>query len=168
MRTGAEGVYAIGDLVGSAQLAHVASHEGILAVEHLAGTDSVEPMNYDQVPSCTYCVPEVASVGLTEAEAKKRGHQVRTAKFPFTAIAKATILGETEGFVKVVGAAKHDELLGVHIVGPRATELIAAAAVALRLESTVEELFHTIHAHPTLSEALGEAALGVHGRSIHF
>jgi dihydrolipoamide dehydrogenase len=168
MRTGAEGVYAIGDLVGSAQLAHVASHEGILAVEHLAGTDSVEPMNHDQVPSCTYCVPEVASVGLTEAEAKKRGHQVRTAKFPFTAIAKAAILGETEGFVKVVGAAKHDEFLGVHVVGPRATELIAAAAVALRLESTVEELFHTIHAHPTLSEALGEAALGVHGRSIHF
>lgn len=166
LRTGQEGVYAIGDIVNSPQLAHVASHEGILAVDHLAG-QHVSPMNYDHVPACTYCDPEVASVGLTEAEARKRGHDVRVAKFPFTAIAKAAILGDTSGFVKIVGDKKHDELLGVHVIGPRATELIAEAGTALRLESTVEELFHVIHAHPTLSEAVGEAALGIHGRSIH-
>ena len=167
MRTGEEAVYAIGDIVNSAQLAHVASHEGTVAVEHIAGLNHVEPVNYDQVPACTYCSPEIGSVGLTEAEARRRGHDVRVAKFPFTAIAKAAILGETGGFVKVVGDAKYDELLGVHAIGPRATELIAEASVALRLESTVEELFHAIHAHPTLSEAVAEAALGVHGRSIH-
>jgi dihydrolipoamide dehydrogenase len=166
LRTGEPGVYAIGDIVNSPLLAHVASHEGILAVDHLAG-QHVEPMNYDQVPSCTYCDPEVASVGLTEAEARKRGHDVRVAKFPFAAIAKAAILGDSDGFVKIVGDKKHDELLGVHAIGPRATELIAEAGTALRLESTVEELFHAVHAHPTLSEAIGEAALGIHGRSIH-
>jgi dihydrolipoamide dehydrogenase len=166
LRTGQQGVYAIGDIVNTPWLAHVASHEGILAVDHLAGKP-VEPMNYDQVPSCTYCDPEVASVGLTEAEARKRGHDVQTFKFPFTAIAKAAILGETDGFLKIVGDRKHDELLGVHVIGPRATELIAEAGTALRLESTVEELFHAVHAHPTLSEAMGEAALGLHNRSIH-
>ncbi|MGD8376950.1 MAG: FAD-dependent oxidoreductase, partial [Acidobacteriota bacterium] len=168
LRTGEPGVYAIGDIVATAQLAHVASHEALVAVDHLAGRDHVEPMNHDQVPACTYCTPEVASVGLTEAAAKERGYDVRVAKFPFTAIAKAAILGSTEGFVKIVGDTKYDELLGVHVIGPRATELIAEASVALRLESTVEELFHAIHAHPTLSEAVGEAALAVHGRSIHF
>jgi dihydrolipoamide dehydrogenase len=167
LRTGEEGIYAIGDIVATPLLAHVASHEAITAVEHLAGVNHVEPMNYDQVPACTYCSPEIASVGLSEAEAKRRGHDVRVAKFPFTAIAKAAILGETEGFVKIVGEARHDELLGMHVIGPRATELIAEATVALRLESTVEELFHAVHAHPTLSEAVGEAALGVHGRTIH-
>lgn len=167
MQTGEPGVYAIGDIVATPLLAHVASHEGMVAVEHLAGKHPAEPMNYDQVPACTYCQPEIASVGLTEAEAKRRGHSVRVAKFPFGAIAKAAILGEPDGFVKIVGDTKHDELLGVHAIGPRATELIAEAAVALRLESTVEELFHAVHAHPTLSEAIAEAALGVHGRSIH-
>jgi dihydrolipoamide dehydrogenase len=166
LRTGEPGVYAIGDIVASPLLAHVAHHEGMLAVDHLAGKH-VEPMNYDQVPSCTYCDPEVASVGLTEAEAKKRGHDVRTFKFPFAAIAKAAILGETDGFVKIVGDRKHDELLGMHVVGPRATELIGEGVAALRLESTVEELFHAVHAHPTLSEAVGEAALGIHDRSLH-
>jgi len=167
MQTGEPGVYAIGDIVATPLLAHVASHEAMVAVEHLAGKHPAEPMNYDQVPACTYCQPEIASVGLTEAEAKRRGHSVRVAKFPFGAIAKAAILGEPDGFVKIVGDTKHDELLGVHAIGPRATELIAEAAVALRLESTVEELFHSVHAHPTLSEAIAEAALGVHGRSIH-
>ena len=167
MQTGEPGIYAIGDIVATPLLAHVASHEAIVAVEHLAGKHRPEPMNYDQVPACTYCQPEIASVGLTEAEAKRRGHSVRVAKFPFGAIAKAAILGEPDGFVKIVGETKHDELLGVHAIGPRATELIAEAAVALRLESTVEELFHAVHAHPTLSEAIAEAALGVHGRSIH-
>jgi dihydrolipoamide dehydrogenase len=167
MQTGEPGVYAIGDIVATPLLAHVASHEAMVAVEHLAGKHPVEPMNYDQVPACTYCQPEIASVGLSEAEAKRRGHSVRVAKFPFGAIAKAAILGETDGFVKIVGDTKYDELLGVHAIGPRATELIAEAAVALRLESTVEELFHAVHAHPTLSEAIAEAAMGVHGRSIH-
>lgn len=168
MQTAEPGVYAIGDIVATAQLAHVASHEAMIAVEHLAGQGHVEPMNYDRVPACTYCSPEVGSVGLTEAEAKNRGYDVRVASFPFTANAKAAILGSTAGFVKIVGETKYDELLGVHAIGPRATELIAEASVALRLESTVEELFHAIHAHPTLSEAVAEAALGVHGRSIHF
>jgi len=167
MQTGEPGIYAIGDIVATPLLAHVASHEAMVAVEHLAGKHRPEPMNYDQVPACTYCQPEIASVGLSEAEAKRRGHSVRVAKFPFGAIAKAAILGEPDGFVKIVGDTKHDELLGVHAIGPRATELIAEAAVALRLESTVEELFHAVHAHPTLSEAIAEAALGVHGRSIH-
>ncbi len=167
MRTGEDWVYAIGDLLPTQQLAHVASHEGIVAVESIAGRNP-RPIDYTRMPGATYCDPEVASIGLTEKEARSRGHKVRTGRFPFAAVGKASIIGATEGFVKIVGAEKYDELLGIHVVGPKATELIAEASVALRLESTVEELFHAIHAHPTLSEAMGEAALNLHARGIHF
>ena len=166
MRTGEPGVYAIGDILKTQALAHVASHEGIVAVEHAAGGDP-HPIDYDRIPSCTYCQPEVASIGLSEAEAIRRGHDVAVGKFPFTAIGKAKILNDTRGFVKIVAEKKYDEVLGVHIIGPHATELIAEATAALNLEATAESLFHAVHAHPTLSEAMGEAALGVHGRPIH-
>jgi dihydrolipoamide dehydrogenase len=166
MRTGEDGVYAIGDIVASPALAHVASHEGIVAVEHAAGLDPL-PVDYDRVPSCTYCSPEVASVGLSEERARERGLDVKVGRFPFSAIGKAKILNDTRGFVKIVCDRRHDEVVGVHIVGPHATELIAEATAALNLEATAESLFHTIHAHPTLSEAMGEAALAVHDRPIH-
>jgi len=165
MRTGEPSVYAIGDLLPTPALAHVASHEGIVAAEAIAGRDP-SPINYDQIPSCTYSEPEVASIGLTEQAARARGHKVRVGRFPFSAIAKASIQGTTEGFVKLVGAEAYDELLGIHIVGPKATELIGEGGLALRLESTVEDLYHAIHAHPTLSEAIGEAALVLHARGI--
>ncbi len=165
-RTAEPGVYAIGDLLPTPALAHVASHEGILAVEHAAGHDPV-PIDYDRIPSCTYCLPEVASIGLTEEAARQRGHDVVAARFPFTAIGKAKILDDTRGFVKIVSGRPHDEVLGVHIIGPHATELIAEASAALSLEATTESIFRVIHAHPTLSEAMGEAALAVHGRAIH-
>jgi dihydrolipoamide dehydrogenase len=167
MRTGEDGVYAIGDIVKTPALAHVASHEGILAVEHAAGKNPI-PIDYDKIPSCTYCDPEVAAIGLSEAEARKRGYDVTVGTFPFTAIGKAKILDDTRGFVKIVSERKHDEVLGVHIIGPHATELISEATAALNLEATAESLFHAVHAHPTLAEALGEAALAVHGRAIHF
>ncbi len=166
MRTGEPGVYGIGDVLKTQALAHVASHEGIVAVEDIAGRNP-RAINYDRVPSCTYCSPEIASIGLTEEEAKKRGHEVAVGIFPFSAIGKAKIENETTGFVKIVGEKKYDEVLGVHIIGPHATELISEATAALNLEATAEALFHAIHAHPTLSEAMGEAALAVHGRPIH-
>jgi dihydrolipoamide dehydrogenase len=165
-RTHEEGVYAIGDLLPTQWLAHVASMQGVLAVEHIAGADP-RPIDYDQVPSCTYCWPEVASIGLSESKAREKGYEVRTGTFPFSASGKAYIIGESVGFVKIVGEAKYDEILGVHIVGPHATELIAEAEAALRGELTAEELIHTIHAHPTLHEAIHEAAEGVHGAMIH-
>ena len=161
-RTHEEGVYAIGDLLPTQWLAHVASMQGVLAVEHIAGANP-RPIDYDQVPSCTYCWPEVASIGLSEPKAREQGYDVRTGVFPFSASGKASIIGESIGFVKIVGEAKYDEILGVHIVGPHATELIAEAEAALRGELTAEELIHTIHAHPTLHEAIHEAAEGVHG-----
>jgi dihydrolipoamide dehydrogenase len=166
MRTAVPSIYAIGDVVDTPWLAHVAMQEGILAVEHMAG-EEVRPLNYDHVPSCTYCDPEVGSVGLSEAEARDRGFEVATGKFPFTALGKAAILGKTAGFVKVVRDTKYDELLGVHIVGAHATDLIAEACVALKIESTTEELMRTMHAHPTLSEAVGEAAHAALGHAIH-
>jgi len=162
MRAAEPNVYAIGDVVPSPLLAHVASKEGCLAAEHIAGRDP-HPINYDRVPNCTYCEPEIGSVGLTEAKAKERGYQVKVGKFPFSALGKAMILGETEGFVKVVTDAKYDEVLGVHIIGPHATDLLAEACVAMGLEATAEELGHIMHAHPTLSEAVMEAAEAVHG-----
>ncbi|HEV7842084.1 MAG TPA: FAD-dependent oxidoreductase, partial [Pyrinomonadaceae bacterium] len=165
-RTGEPNVYAIGDVIPTPWLAHLASKEGILAVEQIAG-EKAQPINLRHVPSCTYCDPEVASVGLTEAAARKEGYDVKVAKFPFSASGKARILGEEEGFVKVVSETKYDELLGVHIIGPHATELIAEACVALQLESTAEELGRTMHAHPTISEAVMEAAEGIHGLTIH-
>jgi dihydrolipoamide dehydrogenase len=170
-RTSVAGISAIGDVItmgtgAHPQLAHLSSAEGIVLAERLAGRD-VRPIDYDQVPFCTYCEPEIGSIGLTEAEAKARGFDVRVGTFPFGVLGRAKMANETEGFVKIVAEAKYDELLGVHMIGPRATELVAEAAVALRCESTVEELIRTIHAHPTMSEAVGEAAHAVHGSAIH-
>lgn len=166
MKTAEDWVYAIGDIVDTPWLAHLASKEGILAIDHLKGNDP-RPINYDHVPNCTYCSPEVASVGLTERAAKEQGYDVKTGVFPFSAIGKASILGQTEGFVKIVAESKYDELLGLHIVGPKATELITEGTVAMNLESTVDELIYTIHPHPTLAEAVGEAAHAVTGHTIH-
>jgi dihydrolipoamide dehydrogenase len=166
-RTGEPNVYAIGDVIPTPWLAHLASKEGILAVEQIAG-QHVEPINMRQVPSCTYCDPEVASVGLTEQKARDEGFDVKTAKFPFSASGKARILGEEEGFVKIVADQKYDEILGIHIIGPHATEIIHEGIVAMRLESTAEELGRTIHAHPTVSESVMEAAEGIHDMTIHF
>ena len=167
MRTGEPGVYAIGDILATPALAHVASHEGIVVAEHAAG-EKPAPLNYDRVPSCTYCRPEIASIGLTEAAARERGHDVAVGRFPFSAVGKAKILDDTRGFVKIVAEKRYDEVLGVHIIGPHATELIAEATAALNLEATTEAILHAIHAHPTLAEAMGEAALAVHDRAIHF
>ncbi|HEX2831978.1 MAG TPA: dihydrolipoyl dehydrogenase [Thermoanaerobaculia bacterium] len=167
MRTGEPGVYAIGDIVPTPALAHCASAEGILAVEHIAGKD-VRPINYDHVPNATYTDPEVASVGLTEKKARERGYDVKIGKFPFTANSKAKIIGDGGGLVKYVVDAKYDEILGVHIVGPKATELIVEACAALELEATAESIAKTMHAHPTLSEALMEAAEDVAGHAIHY
>jgi dihydrolipoamide dehydrogenase len=170
-RTGVPGISAIGDVItmgtgAHPQLAHLSSAEGILLAERLAGRE-VRPLNYDQVPGCTYCDPEIGSIGLTEKEAAARGFDVRVGTFPFGVLGRAKIAGETEGFVKIVAEKKYDEVLGVHMIGPRATELVSEAAVALRLECTVEELIRTIHAHPTMSEAIGEAAHAAHGAAIH-
>jgi dihydrolipoamide dehydrogenase len=169
-RSSVPGISAVGDVITMggphAQLAHLSSMEGIVLAERIAGHD-VQPINYDHVPACTYCEPEIGSVGLTEQAAIARGYDVRVGTFPFNVLGRAKIAGETEGFVKIVGDRKYDELLGVHIIGPRATEVIAEATVALRLESTVEELIRTIHAHPTMAEAVGEAAHAVHGAAIH-
>jgi dihydrolipoamide dehydrogenase len=167
MRTTEPGVYAIGDVVPTPMLAHVASAEGILAVEHMAGQEVV-PINYDLTPNATYCYPEVASVGLTEKKARERGYDVKTGIFPFSAITKASISEEQGlGMCKMVAEKKYDEVLGVHLVGPHATELLAEACVALRLETTTEEIGRTIHAHPTLSEILHEAAEITLGHPIH-
>ncbi len=166
MQTKVPHVYAIGDIVRTPWLAHVASAEGILAVNHLAGKH-VEAIDYRKTPSCTYCAPEVASVGLTEHAAREAGYEVKTGRFPFSAIGKAMIVGETEGFVKIVGENTYDEVLGVHIIGPKATELIAEACLGMKLETTVEEISKTVHAHPTLSEAMLEAAHSVYDEAIH-
>jgi dihydrolipoamide dehydrogenase len=170
-RTNVPGISAVGDVIslgkpGHPQLAHVSSAEGILAAERIAGL-TTRPLNYDHVPACTYCDPEIGSVGLTEREARERGYDVRIGTFPFGVLGRAKIAGETDGFVKIVAEAKNDELLGVHMIGMRSTELVAEATVALRLESTVEELVRAIHAHPTMAEAVGEAAHAVHGAAIH-
>ena len=159
-------VYAIGDVIDTAWLAHLASKEGIMVVEKIAGK-KVEPIKQNLVPNCTYCDPEVASVGLTEAKAKEMGYDVKVGKFPLSASGKARILGETDGFVKIVSEKKYDEVLGVHIVGAHATELLAEACVAMALETTADELGRVIHAHPTVSETVMEAAEGVHDLAIH-
>ncbi|MBV9241160.1 MAG: dihydrolipoyl dehydrogenase [Acidobacteria bacterium] len=164
--TAEPGIYAIGDVLPTAQLAHLASKEGILVVEKIAGK-KVEPIKHHLVPNCTYCDPEVASVGLTEARAKEQGYDVKIGKFPFSASGKARILGETDGFVKIVAEKKYDEVLGVHIIGPHATELLAEACVGMALETTADELGRIMHAHPTVSESVMEAAEGVHDLTIH-
>jgi dihydrolipoamide dehydrogenase len=165
-RTSVPSIYAIGDVIPTPWLAHVASQEGILAVEHMAGRP-VRPIDYGLTPFVTFCEPEVAHVGLTEAEARERGYEVAVGKFPFTALGKALILGKTAGFVKIVRETKYDEVLGVHIIGAHATDLIAEACVALHLETTNQEIIETIHAHPTLGEAIHEAAHAAAGHSIH-
>ena len=166
MQTNVPSIYAIGDCVPTLQLAHVSSAEGIVAVEHIAGRNP-HPLNYDQMPRAVYSHPEVASTGLTEAQAREKGHSVRVVKFPFMACSKAVIHGERDGFVKMVVDETYDALLGVQIIGPGATELIAEAVLALRLECTAEEFSRTVHAHPTLSESLMEAAHAVSGMPIH-
>jgi dihydrolipoamide dehydrogenase len=169
-KTSVPGISAIGDVITMGgphyQLAHVSSMEGIVVAERIAG-HAVQPINYDHVPRCTYTEPEIGSVGLTESQAKAQGHDVRVGTFPFRALARARMAGETDGFVKIVAEKKYDEILGVLIIGPRATELVAEAVMALRMEVTVEELVRTIHAHPTMSEAVGEAAHAAHGAAIH-
>lgn len=167
MQTTEPGVYAIGDVVPTPMLAHVGSSEGILAIEHLAGK-KVEPINYDRVPSATYCYPEVASVGLTEKKAKERGYDVKVGIAPFGAVTKSAISDESIGLVKYVSDKKYDEVLGIHIIGPHATELLAEACVAMRLETTTEEIAKTMHAHPTLSEIMREGAEATLGHPIHF
>jgi dihydrolipoamide dehydrogenase len=167
MQTDEPGVYAIGDIVaGSPLLAHVASMEGMVAVTHAAGKP-VEPLNYQQVPSCTFCEPQIGSVGMSERAAHDAGHSVRVGKFPFSANSKATILGAREGFVKIVCDDQYGEILGVHAIGPGATELVAEPTLAMRLEGTGVDISHTVHAHPTLAEAMLEAAHAVYGVAIH-
>ncbi|TPE68928.1 dihydrolipoyl dehydrogenase [Halalkalibacterium halodurans] len=160
-------IYAIGDVIGGMQLAHVASHEGILAVEHM--TDhKPEPLNYLTVARCVYSHPEMASIGLSEAEAKEKGYEVKVGTFPFQAIGKALVYGESDGFVKILSDKKTDDLLGVHMIGPHVTDMISEAALAKVLDAAHWEVAQTIHPHPTLSEVVGEAALAVDGKAIHF
>jgi len=167
MRTAEPGIYAIGDIVmGYPQLAHSGAMEGIVAVTHIAGKPA-KPVNVLRIPNATYCHPEIGSVGLTEAKAKEQGYEVKVGKFPFTANSRASIVGQHDGFVKIVTDAKHGEILGVHIIGPTATELIAESVVALELECTAEELANIIHAHPTLSEAMLDGANAVFGMAIN-
>jgi len=166
METSVKGVYAIGDMAGPPLLAHKAMAEGVLVAEIIAG-QRPHPVDYGNVPSCTYCRPQIASIGLTQAKAKEGGRELAVGKFPFTASGKAVALGETEGFVKVVADKATGEILGVHIIGPEATEMIHEFAVGRTLEATLEEMMHTIHAHPTLSEAALEATLAALGQAIH-
>jgi dihydrolipoamide dehydrogenase len=166
-RTGEPGVYAIGDLAGAPWLAHKASHEGVVCVEKIAGLD-VHPMDFSNIPGCTYCRPQIASVGLTEARAKSDGHDIRVGRFPFIGNGKAIAMGEPEGLVKVVFDAKTDELLGAHMIGAEVTEMIQGFAIARTLETTEEDLMHTVFPHPTVSETMHEAVLDAYGRVIHF
>src|SRR6476646_1055134 len=168
MRTKEPHVYAIGDIVGGLWLAHTAGHEGLTAVHTIAGDVDVHDFDYNSQPRATYCRPEIASIGLTEAQAKEKGHTVKIGKVPFQAIAKAIIGGEYEGFAKVITDATTDDTLGVHVVGPHATDLIAEASLAFQLDATAWEIGGSTHAHPTLSEVIGEAAMAVDGRSINF
>jgi dihydrolipoamide dehydrogenase len=167
METAEPGVYAIGDIVaGLPQLAHVGAMCGIVAVTKIAGKPA-RPVRRERIPACTYCEPQIGSVGLTEAAAKEKGLSVKVGKFPFSANSKASIVNEHEGFVKVVADAKYGEVLGVHIIGPQATELIAEAVTAMELEATVDEMMFTIHAHPTLAEAMLDGFGAVEGMAIN-
>jgi dihydrolipoamide dehydrogenase len=169
MRTSTDGVYAIGDLVGPLLLAHAASEQGVVAVETMAGKREEDGPAVDptRVPICIYCLPEVAAVGLTEAEARDRGYGVRVGKFPFRALGKAMASGHTEGFVKIVSEDRYGGVLGVHLIGAGVTELVAEAGLARSLEATTAELVGTVHAHPTMAEALREAALDAEGRAVN-
>ena len=167
-RTGEPGIYAIGDLAGAPWLAHKAMHEGVICVEKIAGVKDVHAMDTSKIPGCTYCTPQVASVGLTEAAAKEKGHQVKVGKFPFIGNGKAIALGEPEGFVKTVFDAKTGELLGAHMIGAEVTELIQGYSIARTLESTEAELMQSVFPHPTLSEMMHESVLDAYGRALHF
>ena len=167
-RTGEPGVYAIGDIAGAPWLAHKASHEGVMCVEKIAGLNDVHPIDWTNIPGCTYCRPQIASVGLTEARAKSEGHEVRVGRFPFIGNGKAIAMGEPEGLVKVVFDAKSGALLGAHMVGAEVTEMIQGYAIAKTLETTEVELMHTVFPHPTVSETMHEAVLSAWGRAIHF
>ncbi len=166
--TGVPGIYAIGDLAGPPWLAHKASHEGVIVAERIAGVKGLYPLQKQNIPGCTYCMPQVASVGLTEAAAKAAGHEVRVGRFPFAGNGKAIALGDTEGLVKTVFDSKTGELLGAHMIGAEVTELIQGYCVAKSLETTEAELMHTIFPHPTLSEMMHESVLDAYGRVIHF
>jgi dihydrolipoamide dehydrogenase len=167
MQTAEPGVYAIGDIVlGTPQLAHVGAMEGLVAVAKIAGKPA-KPINRERIPGATYCHPEIGSVGLTETQSREAGYNVKIGKFPFTANSRASIVGQHEGFIKIVSDADYGEILGVHIIGPQATELIAEAVAAMELEATVEDLIWTIHAHPTLAEAMLDASNSVYGMAIN-
>jgi dihydrolipoamide dehydrogenase len=168
LRTGEPGIYAIGDVVGPPWLAHKASHEGVICVEHMAGVNDVHPLDVRNIPSCTYCRPQVASVGLTEKGAREAGYEVKIGHFPLIGNGKAIALGEPEGMVKTVFDGKTGELLGAHMIGPEVTELIQGYTIAKTLETTETELIRTIFPHPTLSETMHEAVLDAYGRAIHF
>jgi dihydrolipoamide dehydrogenase len=168
LRTGEPGVYAIGDLVGPPWLAHKAMHEGVICVEHIAGVNGVHPLDLRNIPGCTYCRPQVASVGLTEKAARDQGYEVKIGHFPFIANGKAIALGEPEGMVKTVFDGKTGELLGAHMVGAEVTELIQGYTIAKTLETTESELMRTIFPHPTLSEMMHESVLDAYGRALHF
>ncbi|HRY33535.1 MAG TPA: dihydrolipoyl dehydrogenase [Bacteroidales bacterium] len=165
-RTNIEGYYAIGDIVRGPALAHVASHEGIICAEKIAGHDT-EPLDYQNIPACTYTVPEIASVGLTEKAAREAGYDIRVGKFPFTASGKAKAAGSTDGFIKVIFDAKYGEWLGAHMIGDNVTEMIAEAVVARKLETTGTEIIRAVHPHPTMSEAVMEAVAAAYGEVIH-
>ncbi|HEX5321527.1 MAG TPA: dihydrolipoyl dehydrogenase [Stellaceae bacterium] len=166
-RTGEDGIYAIGDLAGPPWLAHKAMHEGVVCVEHIAGVNGVHPVNLKNIPGCTYCRPQVASVGLTEKAAREAGHEVKVGRFPFIGNGKAIALGEPEGMVKTVFDAKTGELLGAHMVGAEVTELIQGYTIARTLETTESELMATVFPHPTLSEMMHESVLDAYGRALH-
>jgi dihydrolipoamide dehydrogenase len=166
-RTNVPGVHAIGDVVGPPWLAHVASAEGITCIEAIAGHHP-QPIDYDNIPGCTYCQPQVASVGMTEKKARELGIELKIGKFPFSASGKAVAAGHPEGFVKLIFDGKYGELLGAHIIGAEATELIAEAALGRTFETTERELIKTVHAHPTMSEAIMEAAAAAFGESVNF
>jgi len=167
-QTSVPGIYAVGDVIGPPWLAHLASEEAILCVERMAGHKDAPDIQYDAIPGCTYCHPQVASIGMTERAVKEAGIDYTAATFPFQASGKAQALGDTTGFTKIIASKKHGEILGVHMVGENVTELIAEASLAMRNELTADELIATIHPHPTMSEATHEAALGTDGRMIHF
>ena len=166
-RTGAPDLYAIGDVVGPPWLAHKASHEGIICVEKIAGVDGVHPLDKTAIPACTYSAPQIASVGLTEAQARAAGHELKVGRFPYSANGKAIALGETEGLVKTIFDAKTGALLGAHLIGAEATELIQGFVIAKTLETTEAELIAAIFPHPTLSEMMGESVLDAYGRALH-
>ena len=167
LETGVSGLYAIGDVCGPPWLAHKASHEGVICVEKIAGLNNVHPLDKSLIPGCTYCQPQVASIGLTEAAAKQAGHKVKVGRFPFNGNGKAIALGEPEGLVKTVFDDKTGELLGAHLIGAEVTELIQGFGIAKTMEAVEEDLMHTVFPHPTLSEMMHESVLDAYGRVMH-